>query len=313
MTENNTQKKLVLIREDGVEILDDELYNKIKGGNLSASMVNSLLACPADWVLDKYILPKLDHDEQPALERGTLFHSVMENFFRIPAGERTAKQLGQISKEVMEKDHPHLLHDEEAKAWLKNAVMGYLKMGFDFNDEVIPEITIDDKTQYGLELFLKDYMGDIERPVVGFVDKIVKTDNGLFIEDWKTGKTVHKYDPDKKADRNNSFDYWRQQTLYAMMLEKKGIPISGASLIFPVAKKIVEVDIHRKDVQDHVISDLIAVDERLKRCLDKNFFPFTPDIFCTWCHLLYNGRKKGRARFPKINQAELAEIVDFAD
>lgn len=317
MTEEKDLKKLVLIREKGVEILDDQLYKKVSRGNLSASMTNSLLACPADWLLDKYILRELEHEEQPHLERGTLFHSVMESFFRIPAGERTMQQLGVIAKEETQLNHPHMMDDEDSKAWLKNAIRGYLSMGFDFNSEIIPTIDWKGKRQYGLELFVDGKVGNTNRKVVGFVDKLVAREidgeTKYFIEDWKTGKQVHPYDPDKPTSSNNSFDYWRQQTLYAMLMEQQGLDIEGASLIFPVAGKVVDIDHKREDVRQHVIDDMEKVDKRLDDCLKDNFFPFTPATFCTWCHLFYAGKKAGRPRFPRINQNELNLIVDYED
>lgn len=317
MTESEKKEKLVLIKKNGVEILSENLFNKISKGNLSASMTNSLLACPADWMLDKYILPLIEHDEQPALERGTLFHSIMELFFRIPAGERTAQQLAVITKEETRKSHPHFMSDEETKTWIKDAVRGYLSMGFDFNDEIVPTLTVDDKPKYGLELFIKGNLGETKRPIVGFIDKLIeKEENGkklLIMEDWKTGKKVHPYTPDKPISSNNSFDYWRQQTLYAMLLEQKGVNVDVARLIFPVAKKIVNVEFYREDVQQQVIKDMETVDKLLDKCLSDNFFPFTPAVFCTWCHLFYAGRKKGRPRFPKVNQLELNEIIEIED
>lgn len=322
MTANTEKKKkplekLALIRPDGVEILSDELFKKVDKGNLSASMANSLLACPADWFLDKYILRELESEEQPFLERGTMFHSCMEAFFAIAPEERTAQKLGAIAKEVMTKNHPHLLNDGESKAWLKGAIMGYLSMGFDFNAEKIATVDWRGKESSGLELFIDGKIGNTKRKVVGYVDKIIEKEidgkKVLFIEDWKTGKTVHDFDPDKPTSQSNSFDYWRQQTLYSMLMEQEGLNVGGASLIFPVAKKIVTIDKDRHDIRQRVIEDMEKVDEKLDKCLKDNFFPFTPGTWCTWCHLFYNGRKKGRPRFPKINQRELNLIVDYSD
>ncbi len=308
---NEEKKKLVAISSRGVEILDDSLYKKVKRGNLSASMANSLLACPADWMLDKYILRDLEHEEQPHLERGTLFHSIMEAFFALPPGERSPMELGRLTKEVTQEKHPHLMTDEDAKTWVKNAVKGYLAMGFDFNSEVVPNITWKGKEQYGLELFVDGTIGNTKRKVVGYVDKIIESPNGLLIQDWKTGKTAHSWDPNKP--NSGSFDYWRQQALYAMLMEKEGLEIGGASLIFPIANKVIDVDFKNPIVQNKVIEDMEKTDAMLNKCLADNFFPFTPDIFCTWCHLFYRGKKKGRPRFPKINQNELSLIVEYKD
>lgn len=311
-------KKLVRIHRDGVEIIDDELFKKVSKGKLSASMANSLLACPADWFLDKYILRDLEHDEQPALERGTLFHEIMELFFRVPADMRNPEVIGAITMSVIETSFPHLLSNEDTIAWVKSAVLNYLSMGFDFKNEIIPNITWKGRPQTGLELFVNgDLGGATSREIVGFVDKIVETEvDGktiTTIEDWKTGRNVQSFDPNKPISQNNSFDYWRQQTLYAMLMEEQGFEIDNARLIFPVAKKIVDIDFKREDIRKQVIDDMVKVDERLDRCLEKNFFPFTPAQWCTWCHLLYAGKKKGRARYPQVNQNQLNQIVEFVE
>lgn len=310
-------KKLVRIHEAGVEIIDEDLFKKVSKGNLSASMVNSLSSCPADWILDKYILRELDHEEQPALERGTLFHEIMEAFFALQPGERTPKVLGELTQQVTKEKHPHLMNDAEAKAWIKTAIRNYLSMGFDFNSEVIPTLEVAGKEQYGLEIFTSGKIGNTDRKIVGFIDKIIEKDidgeKKLFIEDWKTGKTAKSFNPDKPVGPNNSFDYWRQQALYAYLLEQEGLEIEGASLIFPVANKIIDVDFKRPDIREKVVADMEATDAKLTEYLDKNFFPFTPDIFCTWCHMYYKGRKKGRARYPKVNRRELNKLVEYAD
>lgn len=314
--EKKEVNKLVRVKKNGIEILDSELYEKVKNGKLSASMANSLLACPADWLLDKYILSQIEHDEQPALERGTMFHSVMESFFKIPANYRSPEYLGAIVPEVMKKDHPHLFADEESKQWIKSAILNYLSMGFDFKNEIIPNVKWKHKEQYGLELFVDgDLNGQTNRKIVGFVDKIVEKEvNGekvLGIEDWKTGRSVHSFDPNKPISASNSFDYWRQQTLYAMLMEEQGFKIDSAKLIFPVAKKVVDIDFKREDIRQQVVNDMVKVDQRLDLCLEKNFFPFTPAQWCTWCHLFYGGKKHGKPRFPKVNQKQLNQIVEF--
>ena len=53
----DSKQKLVKVHNEGIEILDDELLNKISNKNLSASMVSSFLECPADWLMNSFILP----------------------------------------------------------------------------------------------------------------------------------------------------------------------------------------------------------------------------------------------------------------
>lgn len=305
--------KLVKITGTGVEVLDDKLYEKIKNGNLSPSMATSLLTCPADWLLEKYITPLLEHEDQIYLERGTAFHKIMEKFYLASPEERSPQLIGKLTSEVVHEDHPHFLNDRATIDWLKSCVLNYLKMNYDYKHEIVPNLTIDGKTSPSLELFIDGKVGNVNRRIVGFVDKIVERDGLLCMDDWKTGKTVNSYTPDKPVSSSNHFDYWRQQSLYAMLLEKKGIKLDNASLIFPMAETVVNVDFKRDDVQQHVIEDMEKTDETLTRLLDKNFFPFKPGIFCQWCHLFYEGRCKGRPRYPKINQSELAQIAELPE
>lgn len=317
MTLTEERKKLIRIKDKGIEIIDEDLMNKIKNGNLSASMASSFLACPADWLLDKYILKELEHSEPIHLNRGTLFHSIMEAFFAVPNEYRTPQVLGTITQEVTNHDFPEFMSDSATKEWVKNAVMGYLSMGFDFQDEIIPTVHVDNKEQYGLEIFVKDTIGECTRPTVGFVDKLVEYEKDgkmiLAVQDWKTGKKIHPYNPNKPIGPNNDFGYWRQQTLYAMLLENEGIFPDEAQLIFPVARGIVDVDFKSEVIRKQVIDDMEKVDRLLTRCIDENMFPFTPAQWCKWCHLLYKGKKKGRAMFPDINQNELNLIVEYDD
>lgn len=310
--------KLLNVYPDGIEISDEELYNKVKNCNLSPSMANSFLNCPADWFLDKYILPRLEHEEPIFFARGTAFHKVMEHFFSLDPEKRNPKMLAKVTLVTLRKEYPELNNDPDSVEWMKNAIRGYLQMNFDYKDDIIPMVNLDGRgNKIGLELFVSAKFGT-EHKVLGFIDKLAKQNtntlvSSLVMQDWKTGKKVHNYDPNKKVSYDNSFDYWRQQTLYAMMLEQKGIELSDASLIFPVAKEVVHVDWTNKNVQDLAIEDMQKLDKALTKCINDNFFPFTPALFCTWCHLLYKGRVPGRSNPPKINPNEFNQLVEYKD
>lgn len=308
-TKKDTQ--LFRIHDEGVEIINEELFNKIKKANLSANMVDSFLACPADWVLDKYLLNVMDHEEQPALERGTLFHAIMESFFRVPTGERSPQMLAEITKQEIMLNHPHYMSDDISKTWIKDTVMNYLRMGFDFNQERVPSFEERGKNKLALEMFVNGRVSDTKHPIVGFIDKLVYDKNGhLTMEDWKTGAKVHDYNPDKKISKSNPFGYWRQQTLYAMLLEDKGIKLDKASLVFPNASTVVNVDFNNPNVRQQVIDDMNTADNILEECINNNLFPFTPAQYCKWCRLFYNGKMTGRAYYPAINQYDLPEFID---
>lgn len=312
------KKKLLKVYGSGIEIIDDDLYKKVDGGNLSASMANSFLACPADWFLDKYILPLIEHEEPIFFARGTAYHKVMEHFFTLPPEERDPHSLAKLTMTTMQSEYPDLAADPESVDWMKDAIRDYLRMGFKYKEDIIPQVRIGNRNpQIGLELFLKGKF-NTKRPIVGFVDKLALQEDMLgnprmVMQDWKTGKTVHRYDPNKPISSSNSFDYPRQQTLYAMLLEKSGIQLADASLIFPVANAVIDIDFKNEQIRSQAVADIQKLDVRLDECIKKNFFPFTPAIFCNWCHLLYEGRTVGRNNPPKININEFNELVEYAD
>lgn len=314
---NNKLFKIYDGRNDtqgGIEVIDEELYNKIKNCNLSPSMVNSFLKCPADWLMDKYMLPEIEHEEQPALERGTAFHKIMEHFFSLNEDERTSSALAALTAQTVKTEFPDVACNPDSVEWIKNAIRGYLKMGFDYQDDVIPNVKIGNREpKIGLELFVSAKFGTSHK-VLGFIDKLAiqnaDSKNPIMImQDWKTGAKFHTFDINKPESASNSFDYWRQQTLYAMMLEKAGINIKKAYLVFPVANRIDDVDFSNKLVQEKAVSDVQELDSRLTDCTNKNFFPFTPAKYCTWCHLLYAGRMSGKNYQPKININELNQFI----
>lgn len=313
-------KKLIRVHDGkdgnpgGIEIIDDELYKKVSNCNLSPSMANSFLDCPADWLLDKYILPKLEHEEPIYFARGTAFHKVMERFFTLSPAERVPARLGKLTIETLKNDYPDLYKDSESVEWIKDAIRQYVRMGFNYQQDIIPNVEMDGrKPKIGLELFVSGNFGT-KHKVLGFVDKLTlqNTEDGkpkLVMQDWKTGKAIHNYTPGKPISWQNSFDYWRQQTLYSMMLEQQGIHVDDASLIFPVANGVVHVDWQNKDVQAQAIKDMQDLDRELCKCIDNNFFPFTPKMFCNWCDLLYT-KHVGKLTPPKINPDEFEQYVE---
>ena len=318
MNEQEVKKKeklIEIIPGKGITIINEGLMNELKKKKLSASMVGSFLTCPADWLMDTFILRKIEHEEPIHLSRGTLFHSVMEKFFAIDKGKRTTQELSKICNEIFKsEEYSYLDTDLETKKWLFDAVKKYLHMGFDYNNEEIAIIKNNRKQVKGLECFVGGRIGNVTRDIVGFVDKVVTDDNGqsIIVEDWKTGKKIHPFDPDKEISQNNSFDYWRQQTLYAMLLEQSGNKIKSARLIFPVAEGVVNVDCNNPKIREQVIKDMELVDSQLTKCIENNLFPFQAGIFCSWCGAL-NPNHRGRKQPLQVNKNQLYELIQYSE
>lgn len=283
------KSKLIKVHEDGIYIQSDELLEEIKKKNLSASLVSSFRQCPADWLLDSFVLPKLKHIEPIHFVRGKAFHSAMEEFFVLPKEQRTRQVLSQIAYKVIKEKYKVMLDDLESMNWMKNALLGYLDGGFEYENVELAQIPKkkDGILEPGIELFVKGKIGNTKRNFVGFVDRVDRLPDGsLQIVDYKTGKKISPFDPTKPIDSNNSFDYWRQQLAYTMILENDGYYIGGAKLEFPVAKGTVTVDIRNEHLRKQVERDFEEVDAALDKCIEERFFPFNGHFFCKWCGML---------------------------
>lgn len=280
-------KKMLKVTENGLIIQSEELLQALNKKNLSASLVSSLRQCPADWFLNTFILPKLRHTEPIYFTRGSAFHSAMEEFFKLPKEKRTKKALSAITYEVMKKDYPSLVEDKESMAWMKNALIGYLEGGFNYENVDLAQIEKDGVVKPGIELFVKGKIGDTKRPFVGFVDRLDQLPNGsLQIVDYKTGGKISPFDPSKPINDSNSFDYWRQQLAYTMVLESQGHYIGGAKLEFPVAKGQVIVDVRNEHLRQQVEKDFEAADKLIDKMVQEKFVPFHGHFFCKWCGIL---------------------------
>lgn len=306
--------KLVKVTEKGIVILDEDLMNEVKKKNLSASMVSSFFQCPADWLMDSFILPKIEHEEPIYFERGHIFHETMEKFFALPKDERNPQVLSQLAGVVVKEDYPHVMNNPETLKWVREALVGYLETGFNYKDVEIAQIPKRKNAplEPGLELFVRGKLGNTKRQVVGFVDRVDQLPDGsLQIVDYKTGKKIHPFDPNKPISQSNDFGYWRQQLAYTMLLEQDGFNIGGAKLEFPIAKGEVVIDVNNQELRNQVIKDFEAVDQALTKAIEENFFPFHGHFFCSWCGLLSPNHKPNKWSKLNLNEAELAELVEF--
>lgn len=260
--------KLVKVTKEGIKIIDKELMDKVKKKQLSASMVSSFFQCPADWFMDSFILPKMDHEEPIHFVRGHIFHDTMEAFFTVPKEDRNPKLLSQITMNVIKDKYKSSLEDKETMAWVKEALQGYLAAGFEYKNVDVAQIVKDPKKgpELGVELFVKGKLGNTERQVVGFVDRIDQLPSGkLQVVDYKSGKKIQPFDPEKPVGDGNDFGYWRQQLAYTMLLEQAGHDVGGAILEFPIARGVVSVDVNNAKLRKQVESDFEAVDAALTK------------------------------------------------
>lgn len=306
--------KLVKIHPHGIEVIDEEFMKKVKKKQLSASMVSGFFQCPADWLMSSFILPMIDHEEPIYFVRGHIFHDTMETFFNFPKEERSPKLLSQTAMNVIKTKYKGSLEDKETMNWVRDALQGYIKAGFAYAGVDVAQIVKKpgEDPEIGTELFVKGKLGNTERNVIGFVDRIDQLPDGsLQIVDYKTGKKIQPFDPSKPTGDNNDFGYWRQQLAYAMLLEQEGHYIGGAKLEFPIAGGEVIVDVRNEHLRRQVERDFEAVDQALTKCIEENMFPFHGHFFCKWCGILSPNHKPSRFGHLNVSLEEVNKHVEM--
>lgn len=303
----------IRLENNGIRVLDPEIKKAINKKTLSPSMISGFLASPGDWIMNSFIMPEIEIEPTPHLRRGNWFHSIMEDFFAKPQTERTYMDLKNSIQKVSKELYPDMLQTEENKDWLRNAIEGYKNSWLDgAKDEKIAKVFINGETKSGIELAITGKIGDVKKNCFGYIDKVIEGESGLIIQDWKTGKTISNFDPNKKMGPSNPFDYWRQQIFYTMLLEQKGMIVEGANLAFPCSTPptIVNVDINNKFAREQVIKDVEAADKEIAECIENDyFFPFKKGKYNSWASYLCG---MGTLTYPlKIHSDKLQLIMEM--
>lgn len=124
----------------------------------------------------------------------------------------------------------------------------------------------------GVETELNDQIDGVQ--IKGFIDRWRRTDNGIVVGDYKTGKAPSpRYAEDK----------YFQLLLYAYVLEQQlGEKVNEIELLFikdekRLAKSVTDED--RENVRTTVVNVRKQIDER---CVSGNFEPIRHKL-CGWC------------------------------
>lgn len=253
-----------------------------------------------------------------------MFHKVMEKFFARDEDDRTTSAMKETMAEVLQSNEfKDLGSIPEAVSWLKEAVNNYYSMGANPKKVSIATVTDDyGRERKGLEIFVKGNIGDSKRETLGFVDRLIfdpRREGSVVVEDWKTGK-VKKWNGSftKGAE---GYAEQRQQMIYSTLLTNKGLEVSGARLIFPLGKEIVNVDLGNTELRDRVIEDVKRTDEALDLLIDSNNFEYSPGFLCAWCPLAKICPQADIKPYKKMQDAyatqpdpELfTDVIDFGD
>lgn len=284
-----TGEKLISIDSSGAHIMAHTVAEKLSKKNISASMVTGLEGCEARWLADSFVIGELvDEEPDNAGRRGNLFHRVMENLFALPPEERTKAAMKQVTQETLTSpEFVDLSKNKDAVMWLRGAINGYYNMGGDPTKVTIAELVKDGRGKSGLEYFVKGSLAGASRPTLGFIDQVIvdptRDDGSVIVQDWKSGGKVKKWNPKTKGEEG--LPEQRQQIIYSELLRLEGHKVSGARLIFPVAREVVNVELGDPKLRDRALTDVEKTDKKLDVLIENNEFSFTPSFLCAWCPL----------------------------
>ena len=73
--------------------------------------------------------------------------------------------------------------------------------------------------------------------------------------------------------------------MYTMLLEQRGVEVSHARLVYPIAQSIVKVDTHNEHTKNVVAQQVAHTDALLDGFVENNTFTYSPSALCSWCPL----------------------------
>ncbi|MCL1801282.1 MAG: PD-(D/E)XK nuclease family protein [Promicromonosporaceae bacterium] len=295
---------LIHLHDDGATILADAIATKVAGKKLSPSLVTGLEGCHVRWLASYFVIPEII-EEVPdnAAFRGGFFHKVMELFFGQAKANRTKAAMESAIVEAQRDPEFAAAVTDDTVGWLRRAVEHYYAMGARPELVDVVELDLDGRgPKPGLELFVTGRVGETSRDTLGFIDVVVsdpRAPGSVIIQDWKTGGRATPYN----AKTGAGLAEQRQQLLYAMILESKGVPVSAARLVYPVAGQIVNVDLNNPELRSKTHETLSAADSRLSNLIDTNSYQYQPSFLCAWCPVV---KICGKAEVRKVGKLKIA-------
>lgn len=240
--------------------------------NLSASTINSFVACPWAFKQDKILKRKTIQLPSAALVLGQAFHKLLEMFYAKSTWKtydlfRSWEQM--FETEVKIQNAKGLTYLKYAKASGFSMIKNWVAMAKE--NGWMHEPYAFDNGKSGVEFeFLLPYDNDrYEINVHGFIDLVIEVNGKIYILDWKSGK-------------HHAEDYFRQGVIYSWGLYKAyGIIEDRVRFVHP-AKKVNEIiDVVVKNQDYHMIAGI--VEEMFDAIASDNFEKRRDEKRCKWC------------------------------
>lgn len=236
---------------------------------LSPSAVSEYENCPQQYKYRK--IDKLPEPPSLDAERGTLIHTVLQDLFEVPAGDRTPKTAIDLlpsrwSAQLANK--PELLGMvTDEKEWLDRA-SSLLTTYFSLENPTTFEAT-------HREMHLENDF-DTNVYLHGYVDRLDIAPTGeVRIVDYKTGKA-----PKPGWEEKSLF----QLRVYALLYWKNtGVLPRLLQLIYLGDGKLIKSTPTMKDIES-AEKVLRRVAKDIFISMEKNYWPPKPSRLCDWCY-----------------------------
>jgi Protein of unknown function (DUF2800). len=216
---NNKHKTKNIAIYNGYGYGLQSLLNRYSGDYFSPSFMKNYITNPALSLMSNFFTEQAND----ATAIGTTFHSILEEYYKLPKEERQRKKLYDLAEQLIPENQD------------KDAVLEYINGYFDIKDYLHPRKELDDTqleciTEHkgrANNLYIKRLNYTIPCAVSYIADRIDYRDDDVIILDYKTGH------PSKESV---TFDgYLGSMLLYkwAMEQELNGIEITKGYLICP--------------------------------------------------------------------------------
>jgi RecB family exonuclease len=283
-------------------LADEAAIDKVRRKWFSASVASKTLQCPASMAASR-LLGQID-DPFGARELGTARHAVMEDFYTLPAENRTLEAMDKIidahaalewsldKLDRQDKDSVKV-NGELRQRWIDEVTRGSRAI-FSVEDPTKVKVHANEQKIFthlgkgpgrpdGVPSILK-----IDRVVVG-------DDGGLEVDDFKfkDGDETAAKKALSKPDTRYGDDYGDQQRLYVLGIEAEtGIRPKRASLIYPffagkyrpAMNGVRHIDLSEQEIQKTVTRYAQAWD-LMNASADRQMFETRPGALCAWCPL----------------------------
>lgn len=248
--------------------INDAARDIIRRKKFSFSAAQAQHGCRARFAFDK--LSPAPADPMQPTSLGSAAHAIFETIMDLPGKQRTQKK----AKELIRDRANTLIADGTLAAgdytsWRERVEAMTLPLW-----KIRPVAKI--KT-VGTEVSLDTTVGDV--PLIGYIDLVEKTDSGLAIVDYKTGKLPNLNFGDKHGDQIRLYSH-----LYTSLT---GEQVTDAHLYYTGTDIALEDRTRNVSVgeaeKQRVLDDIQAMWDIHQQDMTTGTLPATVSPLCSWC------------------------------